>query len=126
MENEALLSEQAARACQEEAARSQWLLDEHAASARQQEAARQEALCAAQHLLHERAAHERQVEAARCQHLLDKETARRRCATQSRQTVATRVIFLWLRRQRLIARLARQTLWQLQHEAALARMQHEQ
>jgi hypothetical protein len=39
---------------------------------------------------------------------------------------AARVIFLWLRCQHLFARLARQTSRQLQHEAALARMQHKQ
>jgi hypothetical protein len=82
--------------------------------------------CAAQHLLHERAAHERQVEAERCQRLLDDETARCRRATQAWQTAAIRVIFLWLHRRHLFARLARQTSRQLQREAALARMQHEQ
>jgi len=79
----------------------------------QQEAPHQEAARAAQCLLHEHANHERQVEAARTQRLLDKETA---CG----------VIFLWLRRRRLFARLAGQTSRRLQHEAALARMQHEQ
>jgi hypothetical protein len=39
---------------------------------------------------------------------------------------AARVIFLWLRRQRLFARLARQTSQRLQHEVKLARMQQEQ
>ena len=123
---EALLVKQAARAHQEEAARRQRLLDEHAACVCQQEATCQEALHAAQHLLHERATHEHQVEAARCQHLLDKETARRRRTTQARQTAAAGVIFLWLRRQLLITRLARKTLRRLQHEAALACLHHEQ
>ena len=53
------------------------------------------------------------MEAARRQCLLDKETA---CG----------VIILWLRHHRLFSQLARQTLRRLQHEAALARMQHEQ
>ena len=69
--------------------------------------------------------HARQ-EAAHCQRLLDEETARLRCTDQARQMAATQVIFLWHRRQRLFARLARQTSWRLQREAALARMQHEQ
>ena len=47
-----------------------------------------------------------------------KETARRRCAAQARQTMAAQVIFLWLRRQRLFAWLARQTSQRLQQEAA--------
>ncbi len=125
-EYEALLIQQATCARQEEAARSQRPLDKHAARARQQEAAHQETLCAAQHLLHEHAAHERQVEAARRQCLLDEETAHCRCATQARQTATARVIFLWLCRRRIFARLARQTSRRLQREAALACMQHEQ
>jgi len=127
-EYEALLIEQAARARQEEAAHRQRLLDEHAVRARQQEeAARQEAARAAQHLLHERTALEqRQGEAARRQRLLDEQSARRQRVAQARQTAAARVIFLWLRRRRLFARLARQTSRRLQHEVALARMQHEQ
>ena len=78
---------------------SQRLLDEHTARACQQEAARQEAASAAQHFIQERAALERQQgEAAHCQRFLDEETACLRCAAQARQTVAARVIFLWLRR----------------------------
>jgi hypothetical protein len=123
---ETFLVEQSARARQEEATRRQRLLDEHTARASQQEAARQEAARAAQCLLHKRATLECQGEAARCQLLLDKETACLRHAAQARQTAAARVIFLWLRRRRLFARLACQTLRRLQHEAALARMQHEQ
>jgi hypothetical protein len=56
----------------------------------------------------------------------NEETARLRRAAQARQTTATRVIFLWLRRQRLFAWLACQTSRRLQHEAALAHLQHEQ
>jgi len=93
----------------------------------QEEAARQEAARTAQRLLHERAALERrQGEAARRQRLLDEQSACRQRVAQARQTAAARVIFLWLRRQRLFARLARQTLRQLQREVALAHMQHEQ
>ena len=126
-EYEALLVEQAARARQEEAAHRQRLLDEHAVRARQQEeAARQEAARAAQRLLHERAAHEHQGEAACRQRLLDEQSAHRRRVAQARQTAAARVIFLWLRRRRLFARLARQTSRQLQHEVTLARKQHKQ
>ena len=88
--------------------------------------ARQEAARAAQRPLHERAALERQGVAAHRQRLLDEETARLRCADQARQMAAARVIFLWHRRRRLFARLARQTSRRLQREAALARMQHEQ
>ena len=124
-EYEALLIEQAARARQEEAARHQRLLDEHTTRACQQEANRKEAARAAQRLLHKRVALERQGEAAHRQHLLDKETARLRRAAQAQQTAAAQVIFLWLRRRRLFARLARQTSRRLQHEAALARLQHE-
>ena len=39
---------------------------------------------------------------------------------------AARIIFLWLRRRRLHARLARQTSRQQFHEAALARLRYEQ
>jgi hypothetical protein len=39
---------------------------------------------------------------------------------------ATRTIFLWLRRRRRHVRLTRQTSGRLQHEATLARLQHEQ
>ncbi len=106
---EALLVEQSARARQEEAARRQRLLDEHITRASQQEAACQEAARTAQCLLHERVALERQGKAAHCQRLLDKETACLQRAAQARQTAAVRVIFLWLRRQRLFARLACQT-----------------
>jgi len=126
-EYEALLVEQATRARQEEAAHRQQLLDEHAVRARQQEeAARQEAARAAQRLLHERAALERQGEAAHRQRLLDEETARLRRAAQAQQTTAAQVIIMWLRRRRLFAWLARQTSRRLQHEATLARLQHEQ
>jgi hypothetical protein len=92
----------------------------------QREAARQEAARAAHRLLHEQADRARQKAAARRQRLLDEETARRQCAVQAGQTTAARVIFLWLRRRRLFARLARQTSRRLQHEVALACMQHEQ
>ena len=97
-----------------------------AARARQREAARQEAASTAHRLLHEQADRARQEAATRRQRSLDKETACPRRAVQARQTAAARVIFLWLRRRRLFARLARQTSRRLQHEAALARMQHEQ
>ena len=80
-----------------------------AARARQREAARQEATRTAHRLLHEQAARARQEAAARRQRSLDEETARCRRAVQARQTAAARVIFLWLRRRRLFARLARQT-----------------
>ena len=106
---------------------SQRLLDEHTARARQQEAARQGAASAARRFIQERAALERQQgEAAHCQRLLDEETARLRRAAQAQQTAAARVIFLWLRRRHLFARLARQTSRRLQHEGALACLQHEQ
>ena len=106
---------------------SQRLLDEHTACARQQEAARQGAASAAQRFVQECAALERQQgEAAHRQRLLDEETARLRRAAQAQQTAAAGVIFLWLRRRHLFARLARQTSRRLQHEAALARLQHEQ
>jgi hypothetical protein len=39
---------------------------------------------------------------------------------------AAQTIFLWLRRQRPHVRLTRQTSGRLQHEATLARLQHEQ
>jgi hypothetical protein len=75
-EYEALLVEQAACTCQEEATRHQRILDKHTAHACQQEAARQEAARAAQRFIQERAALERQQgEAAHRQRLLDKETA---------------------------------------------------
>jgi hypothetical protein len=106
---------------------SQWLLDTHTACACQQEAARQEAASTAQHFIQERITLERQQgEATHCQRLFDEETARLRRAAQARQTAAAQVIFLWLRRQHLFARLACQTSQRLQHEAALARLQHEQ
>jgi len=97
-----------------------------AACARQREAARQEAARTAHRLLHEQADRARQEAATRHQRSIDEETACRRRAVQARQTAAARVIFLWLRRRRLFARLARQTSRRRQHEAALARMQHEQ
>ncbi len=126
-EYQALLVEQATCARQEEAAHCQRLLDKHAVRSRQQEeAARQEAARAAQRLLHERAALKRQGEAARRQRLLDEQSACHRRVAQAWQTAAARVIFLWLRRRHLFVRLARQTSRQLQHEVALARMQHEQ
>ena len=77
-----------------------------AARARQREAARQEAARTAHRLLHEQADRARQKAAARRQRSLDEETARRRHVVQTRQTAAARVIFLWLRRRRLFARLA--------------------
>jgi hypothetical protein len=78
-------------------------------------------------LIQERVTLERQQgEATHCQRLLDEETAHLRRAAQARQTAAAQVIFLWLRRRHLFARLARQTSQRLQHEAALARLQHEQ
>jgi hypothetical protein len=126
-EYEALLVEQAACTCQEEATRHQRILDKHTAHACQQEAARQEAARAAQRFIQERAALERQQgEAAHRQRLLDEETACLRRAALARQTAAAQVIFLWIRRRRLFTRLACQTSRRLQHEAALARLQHEQ
>ena len=96
------------------------------ACARQREAACQETARAAHCLLYEQANRTRQEAAAPCQRLLGEETAHCRCTVQTRQMAAARVIFLWLRRHCLFARLACQTSQQLQHEAALARMQHEQ
>jgi hypothetical protein len=110
------------------------LLDKRAAH-ECQEAARQEAACTAQRLLYKRATHECQ-EAARRQWLLDKETARpqrllneeaARCLMAKRTALARRMaaaqtILLWLCRCRLHVWLARQTLRQQQHEAALARL----
>ncbi len=133
--------------CLQTAAR-QCLLDERAAHERQ-EAARQEAACAAQRLLYERAAHECQEaacqeaahaaqslldlqaalesqEAMHCQCILNKEAASRQRAAHAQQTAAAQIIFLFFCRRRLHARLARQTSWRQQREAALARLQHEQ
>ena len=101
-----LVEEQAARARQEEDARRQKLLDAQAARARQEAAAR-----ACQE---ETAARARQEEAAR-----------RQRAAEARKTAAAQLIFLWLRRRRLYARLARQTSRRQQREAALARQHHE-
>ena len=102
-------------------------LDEHTAHARQQETAHQGAASAAQRFIQERATLERQQgEAAHRQRLLDEETAHLRRAAQARQTAAARVIFLWLRHRHLFAQLAHQTSWRLQHEVALACLQHEQ
>jgi hypothetical protein len=62
----------------------------------------------------------------RHQHILNEEAASCQCTAHARQTVAARIIFLWLCRQRLHAQLTCQTLRQQQREAALARLQHEQ
>ena len=66
--------------------------------------------------------------AALCQrlHLLSEsvdERERQAELAAQRKQAAARVIFLWLRRRRHFARLARQTSRRLQLEAALARMQ---
>jgi hypothetical protein len=101
-----LIEEQAARARQEEDARRQKLLDAQAARARQ-----------------EAAAHARQeATAARaCQ----EEAACRQRAAEARKMAAAQLIFLWLRRRRLSARLACQTSRRQQREAAIARQHHE-
>ncbi len=125
------IDEQAARK-QQEAAHCQRLLDEHAAN-KCQEANRR------QRLLDERAAYEPQEavrrqrlldeETVRCQRLLNKEAACHIMAERAalaRQMAAAQTIFLWLRRRCLHVRLARQTLWRQQREAALARLRYEQ
>ena len=115
-EHHRLVVEQAARACQEEAARRTQLLHEQDARARQvarrQQHARQE----------EAAAHARQEEATRRLQLLDEQAARARqeAATRARQEEASRrqtllneaarTIFLWLRRCYLHVWLTCQTL----------------
>ncbi len=114
------LDKETARQCQA-ANRRQRLLDERAAHICQK-AAHQEAACAAQCF---QAALEHH-EAMGCQHILNKEAASRQCAAHARQTVAARIIFLWLRRRRLHVRLACQTLRQQQREAALARLRYKQ
>ena len=118
-----LLDAQAARACQEAAARARQ--EETAARTRQEEAARR------QKLLDEQAARARQEAAARAgqeetaAHARQEEAARRQCAAEAHKTAAAQLIFLWLRRRRLYARLACQTSRRQQREAALARQHHE-
>ncbi len=102
----------------------QCLLDKRATH-KCQEAARQEAARAAQRLLDEQAALKRQ-EAMCCQCILNKEATSCKRAAHTRQMEAACIIFLWLPCQRLHARLACQTLQQLQREAALARLQYKQ
>ncbi len=70
-----------------------------------QEAARQEAARAAQCLLDKRAALECQ-EAVRRQRILIEDAASRQCAAQAQQMAAAQIIFLWLCRRHLHARLA--------------------
>jgi hypothetical protein len=68
-------------------------------------------------------------EAAHCQWLLDEEAAcclMAECDALARQMAAAQTIFLWLCRRHLHVRLAHQTLWRQQHEAALAHLQYEQ
>ncbi len=102
----------------------QRLLDKRAAH-EHQEAPHQEAACAAQCLLDKQAALECQ-EAVRRQCILNKEATGCQRAAQARQMEAAQIIFLWLCRQRLHARLARQTSRRQQREAALACLQHKQ
>jgi colicin import membrane protein len=78
-----------------------------------------------QSLLDLRAALECQ-EAMHRQCIFNKEAASRQCAAKARQMAAARIIFLWLCRRCLHARLACQISRQQQREAALARLQHEQ
>jgi len=137
-----LVEEQATRARQMEDARRQKLLDVQAARARQEAAARarqektaararQEEAARRQKLLDEQAARTRQEAAARaCQEeaaacARQEEAARRQRAAEVRKTAAAQLIFLWLRRRRLYARLARQTSRLQQRESALARQHHE-
>ena len=107
-----LVEEQATRARQEEAARRQKLLDEQAARASQERAAR-----ARQEEAAIRASREGAAARVRAR--------REEAADARRKTAAAQLIFLWLRRRRLHARLARQTSRQQQREAALARQHHE-
>jgi hypothetical protein len=88
----------------QEAAYRQPLLDKRASN-KCQKAARKEAAC--------------------CQRLLDEKAAcclMAKHAALARQMAAARTIFLWLRRRHLHVRLARQTSWQQQCKATLARL----
>ncbi len=124
-----LLDAQAARAHQEAAACARQ--EETAARARQEEAARrQKRLDEHKKLLNEHTARARQEAAARARQeaaarARQGEAARRQRAAEARKTAAAELIFLWLRRRRLYARLARRTSRQQQREAALARQHHE-
>jgi len=121
-EYEALLNVQAARARQEAAA---WARQEEtAARARQEEDARRQKLLNEQaaRARQEAAARARQEETAACARL--EEAARRQRAAEARKTAAAHLIFVWLRRRRLYARLACQTSRQQQRETALARQHH--
>jgi hypothetical protein len=122
-----LVEEQAARARQEEDARRQKLLDAQAARARQEAAARarqeeqaarahQEEDARRQKLLDAQAARARQEAAARARQeaaarARQEETAARAHQEEAarRQRAAAQLIFLWLSRCRLYARLACQT-----------------
>jgi len=137
-----LVEEQAACARQEEDARRQKLLDVQAARARQEAAAharqeetaaraRQEEAARRQKLLDEQAARAHQEAAARARQeetaarARQEEAACRQRAAEARKTAATQLIFLWLHRRRLYARLASQTSRRQQREAALDRQHHE-
>jgi hypothetical protein len=102
----------------------QCLIAKQAACARQEATRRQQ-------LLDEQAAHARQEAAALCQCLLDKRVAEKQQSAEERtaqalQQAAAQTIFLWLCRQRLHVRLARQTLRRQQNEAALARLHYKE
>ncbi len=120
-----LLNEQAARACQEaahacqeEAAHRQQLLNEQAARACQEAACTHQEEAAAHACQEEAAARARQEEAAA--HAHQEEAAHRQRAAEARKTAAAQLIFLWLRRRRLYARLACQTSRRQQRKATLA------